>query len=581
MNSDSLRLAPVFSVGIIGHRPPQLLGAESKIEETISALLSTLCATTRRVVSSRADIYSQSPGRLMVWTSLAEGTDRIGARVALATESICVAVLPLPGHDYMTDFSEQRSRSEFETTLAASDHIIELAGSDAVRPECYGRAARVVVDNSDLIIAVWDAEWARGRGGTGESVEATLRTGKPVIIINPARPDVISVLWRGWDPYIHCDAALNSMPRWDGFAAAEEVVARLLTPPSGAAGRNLATFLAERNAQRLERQEYNAFLMVLLPRKLQGIHAKSQAIGSRETSQDSIIERWFQAATEGADFYGRRHSSQIVTKFVVVAVVSLIFGLIGYLYEAVKPTMIALQVAASAAVFIDGYLSRRGQWRRRWIEYRFLAERLRTLKFLRLVATPLPDLGWLGGQGSDSLWPEWLIHRIALSSEPLGRRLDDVGVAELRDRLLAEIELQLGYHSYNRLRFDVLDRRLSLIGSAALVATITVGVTVLLYPIVGLTLPPIATSIGGAAITLFPSLVAAIEGIRVQADFARIVERGRAIRAELVGLRAAIRNEIPTFDRLCGWSGHAAAAMAADVAQWRITIESKDRAHLG
>jgi hypothetical protein len=259
-------------------------------------------------------------------------------------------------------------------------------------------------------------------------------------------------------------------------------------------------------------------------------------------------------------------------------VLSLIFGLVGLLYEPLKSAMIGLQVAASAAVFFDGYQSRRKQWRRRWIEYRLLAERVRTLKFLRLVAAPLPELGWFGAQGSRSVWFEWLVHRIALSCEPLTQRFDDPDISEIRNRLLAEIDLQLGYHAHNRLRFEVLERRLSRIRSASLIATILLGVVILVLPAVGLKLPPKVMLLAGAIITLLPSLTAAVEGIRVQADFARIAERGRATRSELIGLRAEIRNNTPTFDRLRGWAGYAAATMAADVAQWRMTIESKDRA---
>jgi hypothetical protein len=40
-----------------------------------------------------------------------------------------------------------------------------------------------VVDNCDVLIAVWDGEGAEGQGGTGEVVARARSQGKPVVIV--------------------------------------------------------------------------------------------------------------------------------------------------------------------------------------------------------------------------------------------------------------------------------------------------------------------------------------------------------------------------------------------------------------
>jgi len=40
-----------------------------------------------------------------------------------------------------------------------------------------------VVDNCDVLIAVWDGEGAQGQGGTGEIVARARSQGKPVVIV--------------------------------------------------------------------------------------------------------------------------------------------------------------------------------------------------------------------------------------------------------------------------------------------------------------------------------------------------------------------------------------------------------------
>lgn len=120
-----------------------------------------------------------------VLTSLAEGADRLLAKAALDIyDSRIVAVIPFELADYATDFGVEgsSSRKEFDWLLEKADEVIQLQ-SATTRNEGYENGGNYVVDNCDVLIAVWDGEGAEGQGGTGEVVARARSQGKPVVIV--------------------------------------------------------------------------------------------------------------------------------------------------------------------------------------------------------------------------------------------------------------------------------------------------------------------------------------------------------------------------------------------------------------
>ena len=86
-----------------------------------------------------------------------------------------MAVLPLPADNYEDDFATEASRDEFRTLLGRAVRH-EIVGPDAggSRESAYERAGHRVVDASDLLLALWDGEPSRGRGGTAEIIDYAL-----------------------------------------------------------------------------------------------------------------------------------------------------------------------------------------------------------------------------------------------------------------------------------------------------------------------------------------------------------------------------------------------------------------------
>jgi hypothetical protein len=122
---------------------------------------------------------------LVVLSMLAEGADRLVAEEALRRPGTThVAVLPFEPADYAEDFGPpgSPSRVHFQSLLARSVETVRVPLA-ATRDEGYARAGHAIVDRCDVLLAVWDGEEARGRGGTAENVARARALGKPVVIV--------------------------------------------------------------------------------------------------------------------------------------------------------------------------------------------------------------------------------------------------------------------------------------------------------------------------------------------------------------------------------------------------------------
>jgi len=153
-------------IGITGHRSlPDIHLVASRVDHVL------------------AKIKCKFTGPYQLYSSLAEGADRLVARRALdLLEAELIVPLPLRREDLLADSSED-SRSEFFELLALAQQVIELPpGSTPV--EAYESAGRFILDHIDVLIALWDGKPPRGPGGTGQMVAEARARGLPLAWIH-------------------------------------------------------------------------------------------------------------------------------------------------------------------------------------------------------------------------------------------------------------------------------------------------------------------------------------------------------------------------------------------------------------
>jgi hypothetical protein len=93
----------------------------------------------------------------------------------------------LPPGEYERDFETAESRAEFASLLARASDVIVLPEREN-RTAAYEAAGDALVERCDTLIALWDGEPARGRGGTAHVVTRARSRARPVIWISTRPP---------------------------------------------------------------------------------------------------------------------------------------------------------------------------------------------------------------------------------------------------------------------------------------------------------------------------------------------------------------------------------------------------------
>src|SRR4051794_40867609 len=174
------RLGVSLRIGVTGHR--WLDSSDQDLRDTVRDAVAAL-----RAACSSTATPATAVG-LTIVSSLAEGADRIAVKACSELGARVEVVLPLPVVDYLADFADDASRTEFQHLLEAADSVSTVP--DTQRPVAYLAAGEAVVQRSDVVLALWDGSPARGPGGTAHIVDAAGAAKRPVAWIEVAKSGV-------------------------------------------------------------------------------------------------------------------------------------------------------------------------------------------------------------------------------------------------------------------------------------------------------------------------------------------------------------------------------------------------------
>ncbi len=375
-------------IGVTGHRT---LSNRQAAYESAAKILDHL----RAILNDQG----RTPLCWTVFSELASGADRIVAEAVLQLpDSRLVAALPFPADEYRRDFTQPADIAEFERFLARASGIVELdvANLDALghahetnpsdqkeaRNMGYLAAGQFIVDHCEIIIAIWDGMPARGTGGTAQIVQYALDQNKTVFWINVNDPGAAAAKLLEYKPAQtpSCrtasltDAAETPFPGFtelakynrQGDIKTPELISELT--------REEDMLIHAAQDSGLDAAQIKPALDALLPRY---VHADRQAVR---------YQRRYLFAGRGL-FY-------LSAIAVTLAVIQEVF-----LHD--RPWLSLLEFAAMAAAWLLHITGRRSGCHEKWLQNRYIAERLRTALFTSLaghssaprfsaIQTPLP-----------------------------------------------------------------------------------------------------------------------------------------------------------------------------------------------
>ena len=148
-------LVPVV-IGVTGHR------------DIPAADIELLTSATRSALSEIAQSSPHSPHVML--TSLAEGGDRIAAKVAIEMGWAVGVVLPARVDLYALDFTTADSQAEFYDLLGKADWV-EVLPTGSMTPAAYRAAGIRIARQSLYLLALWDGNETVVEGGTADIVD--------------------------------------------------------------------------------------------------------------------------------------------------------------------------------------------------------------------------------------------------------------------------------------------------------------------------------------------------------------------------------------------------------------------------
>ena len=648
-SAESNELPPVrLCVGVTGHRDGNAALAANR------AAIETSLAAVFEAIDAAAPSLPGGVARTRLHSLLAPGADMMAIELALSRDWDVIAPLPF-GLDLsiavncrnaneadaralvkggVVPSPDVAAQAEAMRNLAARVQLFQLAEQDALVTERFiattaapddseaasayliiaseraAVAARVMIEQSDLLVAIWDGATPGSIGGTRHSIESALYHGAPVIWINAAAPGCIRIL-EGPD-------ALERLGREQDLAEIGAFVAAIVRPADLDHSERAARFHAERWHKRSSRR-FHAY------RRIEAIFGDAgpgrffRSLVEHYETPDVIADgsgAQFLAAARalpGTDAtFVNRLQAQVFRRFAWAD------GLSTYLSDAYRGGMVtnfllsALAIIASIAylplVGVDWkwpfalselllllaivgitVVGRKRRWHGRWLETRRVAEYLRHAPILLLLGVARPRARW--PQGSNTQWPEYYA-RQALRAAGLPKIV--VTQAYLRAALATLVarhaETQRVYHRQKAAKLATVHRKLDRLSEALFVfAIISVSAYLLLIAASALNVVPEKTGDVLAKPLTFlglalPALGGAFAGIRYLGDFERFAAISEVAAEKLEALAARIETLLAGVEPWLQYAQVASIAHAlddvviAEIESWQSVFAVKNMA---
>lgn len=357
-------------IGVTGHRDlrPE---DEPRLEEIVRDIFTDLL--TR---------YPHTP--IEVLSPIAEGADRLVARVALDLGVHLVVPLPMPREVYLTDFETAESRAEFDELLSRASEVVELPlfGDSTIddirehgsaRDMQYGVMGAWTVRNSHALIALWDGVISHLPHGTADIVRFNLE-GIPDAFA-PSRG--ILAPTEG-DPVYH---VVTRRRNGNGGGPGEDPTLRMLYPPGFGpeeSGDKFQSVLEHTERFNRDVVEYEQEDRSRFDQSVEWVVGED-LLQIREMGLAPTLEVFSRADTLATHFAGHTRWS-LKWIFILVVLAATVFDIYTHVYLLAWP-LLAGYLFFLVLTYLLVVRSSRQEYHSRYLDYRALAEGLRVRLF--------------------------------------------------------------------------------------------------------------------------------------------------------------------------------------------------------
>ena len=552
----------VLRVGVTGHRAERLAATDvAQLTGRVRSVLAEIRAIARDAASDPAFGYAPGEPTLRVVSPLAEGADRLVAVEALALGYELQVVLPRMRESYESDFASPASRAEFHRLLGAATAVLELdqAMAEETNEDGYERAGRMVLRQTDVLIALWDGQASAGRGGTAQIVAEAAALELPVVVVpvelHAGASAGVSLRIAGargqlrHAPLSELRAVLHALLR----QPVPDRTARDFRDPPARWPRPFPVYRWFRSAMHK-------------PQRSAGSAAPVEVPSSPEY-------RWADAK---ANAYAVLYRNSFVLNYAFSAI-AVLFGFLAFFHG-------WLAIGELLVIVAILWLTTRGtraSWHEQWLHHRLLAEQLRQIEFLWPLGRVTPSFRLPAIAPDDDprrRWVSWLFRARVRAWGVPAARMDTAYLTRCREIVRAVLESQCDYHTRSASIHRGVDHRLHRVGSFFFVATlIACAIHLIAWIVERVThAHPHALNVAlTLAAVVLPACGAALAGIASQGEFARQARRSDAMRGALRELLLDLDRAPLTAEAIGRIAEHAAELMSAETLDWQVLFRGK------
>lgn len=644
-----------LNIGVTGHRAdhPSYTPHSARIEAAMHGVLDLI----GRIVASMTPPFGAPFAPIRMHSVMADGTDQLAAREALARGWEIVALLPFgralncainahprslaDAQALLTGAAAEdgtvQDRAETIRSLVARAHVFELADvddrttvrlldmhaspGDAAKAEVFradrsarvALAGRLAVEQSDLLIAVWDGVRTNLVGGTGHTVAAALDSGTPVLWIDPADPDA----WRILGAPESLVTLRDDDDAGDRGAMLRDIVAAALLPGSsvpatgtqqGAAALAAGKWQAQSDplwhAYRwIERrfgggtvgregltQTYETPAQVVTGSGA-GV---AQALGALPDADTGFTDRVllgvlgrFAWADGISAHLSDTYRGSMVVNFVLSAA-AVISGVayLPFVGSEWKWPFAAFEVLLLGAILAITWIGQRRRWHGRWFETRRVAEYLRHAPLLLSLGAARAPGRW--PRSADAAWPEhYARHALREAGLPRVSITRAYLRAALTGLIAPHVAAQRAYHAAKAQRLAAAHHNLDRLSERSFQLAVAAAAGFLLIVAANAlgwvddrpfsVLAKVFTFLGVA----LPTFGGCLAGIRFFGDFERFAAISRVTAAKLETVERRITLILRAPDSALDYASVTALAHATDdivvseIENWQSVFEAK------
>jgi hypothetical protein len=609
-----------FSIGVVGHRPRRLAGADpAAIESEVRRVLDMIEHEVRVVHQRYAEYFTKERPQLTLVSALAEGADRIVAQAARDKGFALDVPIPFTKEIYEQDFTaeatqensaasppqrdaETNSLATFKALIAekVARSVLELPGkrrsprsaNDQDADKAYEMAGLTVIAQADILLTIWDGGNSGGLGGTADMLQEAVRRGVPIIEINVAGGDAgsanheTSIHWSSLRESPIVAEQIEDLPSERFDDVLPRLIEEFLRPPSADSEREALRHYLDirpqvtgiwcwvagwRSSLTRARREKRSTRAASRAEAYSGLMRRisTDGAGARRTRLGTVFG-WADVMAIG---FARSFRFAVIFNFLIAAL-AVIAALTSLLTQSNWP--VGIEIFLILVVLGNTIVGRKLRWHMRWMEAREVAERMRVaILFWILGAQPRAFFG------EEPAWTGWYARAIVREQGMRPGHLNRDGMSDARAAMLDVLEDQHNYHRKNARKMRRRENWLEWVG------LVFFGGTLLVAAIHIWGHGPLVLLLHGddklreALVMLsaiLPALATASYGIRIIGDYEGIAKRSERTEANLHRVLEALRRDPANLILFRARAQVVADAMLGDVSSWRLAAESRDLA---